>query len=734
MAWSHPKFSVGVNALNKGLANEGGFADANFVRFWQGLPQTLGGWQLHTTETFEGAARGSHDWRTLEGKTALAWGTDSHLYCEIAGAKRDITPNLHETVLTDCFTTVSGSNIVTVYLPFHRLKVGEAFTFSNHQDTVGGLTIEGTFTVAEVETIGRFNFEFTSNATSTVATPAGGNVDFVAALPAGLVSNPLTGYGSGTYGAGGYGASSESANELRVWSLANWGEFLLANPSGYGIFEFQPELEYFDLAYNGSFTGNADGWGLGTDWAYGADKVTKTAGTASNLSQDVDQVLEGGRYYTVTFTVTVTAGSLKFRVNCGDPAAVIDVGAASSAITKSGTYSRLFLCPADPVDIVFEADATFAGSVDTVSYQLIDRAYRIVTAPACVDAMSVDPRGLVIAYGCSLLDGSYSATTVRCSDIGNNRAWIPDTDSLASEITLNGVGGRLMAGLSTREQNLVWSDQRVLALSYTGTIGAAFAPFDLGGGCGLLSRHAMSEHNGFVFWATNTRQFRIFRGIGATSKGIPEILPCPLLEEVFDNLDWRQTLKVHAGINPQFSEAWFFIPDTRDGNECSRAYVVSWAEADNNGNVPWVSHILPRTSWRPSGTFQNPIGFAPPINEVSRIFDHEQGYTANGQALNEFIETSPFDAGEGETFLTIDRIEPHFSDQAGNVGVVLKGWRSQNGTPYEAAQMTATPTTEFLLPRFMARRAAMRLTGLTAGGFWRYGKVILNVKPVAARR
>lgn len=746
MAWSRPQFNISVNALNQGLANEGGIADANFVRFWQSLPQTLGGWQLHTTIPFAGTARASHDWRTLEGKTALAFATEDALFCEIGGSRRDITPNLHDTVLNNVFTTVNASNIVTVAVPFHRFKGGEEFTLSNHQSTVGGLTLEGTFTVEDVLSLGQFTFLAGSNASSTVSTPGGGYVDFAAVLPGGFASTPSSGYGSGTYGAGPYGTSADLSAELRDWSLGNWGEFLLANPSGYPIFEFQPELAYEDLAFNGTFTGNADGWALGTGWSYASNAVTAVAGSASNLSQNVEGVLEGGRYYKIQFTVTRTAGTLKLRMNAGDPAAVIDIGTASSPITKAGTYERIFLCPADAKDIVFEKDNTFAGSVDTVSYQLMDKAYRITTSPARVDAMSVDPKGIVLAYGCSLIDGSYSATTIRSSDIGNNRSWVPDTGSLASEISLNGVGGRLMCGLSTREQNIVWSNQNALALEYKGQEGAAFEPFDLGGGIGIISRHAMAEHGGFVFWMTPSRQFRIFRGIGALSKGSAEILKCPLQKEIFDNLDERQALKVHAGINPEFSECWFFTPDVRDAEvnpsvptvrqpaECSRAWVVSWAEGDKEGSAAWTKHVLARTSWRPSGTFPNPVAFAPPEDDISRIYDHEVGYTANGQPLEEFFETAPFDAGEGENIMLLKLIEPHFSSQTSDVGITIKGWMSQNGTPFESDQFIATPTTEFLYPRFKARRMAFRFEGLTTGGFWRYGAPVFDISPTGARR
>ena len=34
--------------------------------------------------------------------------------------------------------------------------------------------------------------------------------------------------------------NSENIEELHVWSSDNWGEFLLENPSGYDLFELNP--------------------------------------------------------------------------------------------------------------------------------------------------------------------------------------------------------------------------------------------------------------------------------------------------------------------------------------------------------------------------------------------------------------------------------------------------------------------------------------------------------------
>ena len=710
-----PSYKPGINKRDAGLQNEGGYAGSNLVRFKgdPALPQPVGGWDILTVSQVTGTARGIHAWRTLESQPVLAIGTSSKLYAVVGGSLREITPYLHDTVLEDCFTTENGSPTVTVYLPLHRLSVGDSVIFSTHQSTVGGLTIEGTYTVTEVPTSGRFTITHGSNATSAVSTPAGGFVDFRADLPEGVETTAPYGYGTGSYGEGSYGTAGGVPADTRTWALDNWGEFLLANPTGYGIYEWQPETAYPDLSANGTFTGDADGWALGTGYTYSSNAITATAGTASNLSQNVEGILEGGRTYRVTFTVTRTAGTLKFRVNAGSTPAVIDVAEASSAISKSGTYTRTFVCPADAVDIVFEKDASFAGTIDTVSYALESIARRIETAPARVDSMFVDPRGLVVALGTNQITSAYSPTTVRNSDLGNNRAWVPDTGSLASEYVLRGGGGRLMAGLATAEQSLVWGDDGAFSFQYQGSEGAAYDVVLLGTKCGLISRKCVAEQNGFVGWMANTRQFFIFRGVADGFRGKPELVPCSIQEDVFGNLDFDQALKCHAGINPEFNEIWFFYPDERDGNECSRVAAVDWTTG------VWMPHVLDRTTWQSSGVYPEPIA----VDTNGLLFKHETGFTANGSLLGAWIETSDFDAADGEKLLTLFGIIPEIKDQSGNLGWTIKRRMEPHATEIVSDQYVSTPSTKRVNFRHKARQFRIRMDWLTTGGWGRVGAI-----------
>jgi hypothetical protein len=130
------------------------------------------------------------------------------------------------------------------------------------------------------------------------------------------------------------------------------------------------------------------------------------------------------------------------------------------------------------------------------------------------------------------------------------------------------------------------------------------------------------------------------------------------------------------------------------------------------------------------------LGFTAPDDDGnSVIMDHEVGKTANGAPLGDYFETAPFDVGEGEMLMFLSMIEPHFSHQSGNVGITLIGWMYQNSTPFEyPTELVAEPTTTQLFPRFSARRMALRIRGLTTGGFWRYGKLIFDGKARGAKR
>ena len=113
--------------------------------------------------------------------------------------------------------------------------------------------------------------------------------------------------------------------------------------------------------YHGNYVKNwgfdsAAEWTAGTGWAWGVTGVfTKTAGTASNLTQTSGITLESGVTYTVIITTSgVTAGQIQIQLGGGT---------AGTAITTSTTTTQAVVAGATQ-EIAIVANSTFAGSVD----------------------------------------------------------------------------------------------------------------------------------------------------------------------------------------------------------------------------------------------------------------------------------------------------------------------------------------------------------------------------------
>src|SRR3982750_2675494 len=85
-------FKAGITKDDTPLAAEGGWTDADKVRFSRGMPQSIGGWGAALSSTFTGIARGGHAWADNQGRTWLAWGTAAKLYAFAGNVLLDITP------------------------------------------------------------------------------------------------------------------------------------------------------------------------------------------------------------------------------------------------------------------------------------------------------------------------------------------------------------------------------------------------------------------------------------------------------------------------------------------------------------------------------------------------------------------------------------------------------------------------------------------------------------------
>ena len=123
---------------------------------------------------------------------------------------------------------------------------------------------------------------------------------------------------------------------------------------------------------NGGFDADSD-WTKGTGWSIGSGVATKSAGSASVLSQA--QTMTAGRYYIVTYTITRSAGSITPQFAGGSTV-------SGTARSSSGTFTDIMTAASGNNTVQFSADASFAGTVDAVSVKVLsagNHAYQVTS-------------------------------------------------------------------------------------------------------------------------------------------------------------------------------------------------------------------------------------------------------------------------------------------------------------------------------------------------------------------
>lgn len=254
------RFQPGIKREGTPLSSKGSWFNADKVRFRNGLPEKIGGWQCYVNNTaayFLGQCRLLYNWITLSQADYLAVGTSQKFYIENGGALYDVTPLTTPdgvTVITNPvsatnpFTMTSGSPLVKITVPTALTpNVGDYIDVYNVTGgPYGGLTaaqLTGSFvvdgTTAPTATV--FYVNVGVNASSSVG-PVGGTVTIAAEVSPGLDVQAIgTGWGTGGWGspsAWGYGAGGGVLASLRLWSADAFGEDLVACIVGGGVYRY----------------------------------------------------------------------------------------------------------------------------------------------------------------------------------------------------------------------------------------------------------------------------------------------------------------------------------------------------------------------------------------------------------------------------------------------------------------------------------------------------------------
>jgi len=490
-------FSPGVNRENTRYTNEGGWFECDKVRFRQGTPEVIGGWEQISQYTYLGVCRSMWNWTTLANADLLSLGTNLKFYIENGGLYYDVTP-IRATTTLGANPFLGNGTTVTVTAPLHGAATGDFVTFSGATGTYA-TTLNAEFQLTVVD-------DNSYTIVAAVPAPATGGSAVVAAYQVSVGSEyqqAISGWGAGAWGAGTWGNGGTGPSSLRIWSQNNFGQDLVFGPRGGAI--------YYWAAANGV---NTRGVTLNTQ----GGNVTFTVGSPAVVT--LTSILTDGTavQFAGTLPTGISAATTYYLFNVnGLTANLLDVNGAQVAVstTGSGVYISLLV------------------DVPTIqNYLFVSDTSRFVFAFGCND------------YGSAV----QNPMLVRWSDQDNIIEWTPDATNQAGSVQLSH-GSKIVTAVQTRQEIVVFTDSTVYSLQYLGAP-VVWGTQLLGDNISIMGQNAAVVASGVIYWM-GVDKFYMYDGRVQT-------LNCDLRKFVFSDINLGQVQQVFAGTNEGFNEVWWF--------------------------------------------------------------------------------------------------------------------------------------------------------------------------------
>ena len=765
---------------------QGTWYDSDKVRFRKGFAEKIGGWVKYVLGTYLGTARKLHDWVTDSGDKYVGVGTNLKLYVNLGDNYYDITPTRTTITLgTDKITAVSGTAVVTIdTTSAHGAVRGDYVTIAGATATAG-IGTGALNTEHRIVALGdpsdllpdtKFRVVCSTKATSSAS---GGGSSVTAAFQINTGLNDYvsaSGFGADPWGSGGWGSGAGigQSNQLRLWSMANFGDDFLANVR-------QGDIYYWDESV-----------GTGTAATALSDITRRTV----TLSNDPVTTTSGGTIITIidkaghgaTAGDTVTISGVDATIG-GITAARLNVEMTVASVTNKATFT------ADISGANASGTATGGGSVVVATY----KAGTYYTPIAAHQVMMSDVARHVIAFGCNEIGATtINPLLVRWSSSEAAGVWQPLSTNSAGGQELSACS-EIVGAMMTRQEILIWTDCGIVSMRYIGSP-FYFSFTETAKGMSMVSPNAAVNAGGTVYFMD--------RGAFYTYTGTAQRLTCPVLGTVFDDFDDGQAYKVVVGSNTDFSEVIWFYPSESGDGEIDKYVIFNYAE-----NI-WYTGTMVRGAWTHAGTKSYPLassirerdlgntpietssssgtvtitdaghglkvsdeiilddvstvgGFSTVVlnnqhtvasitdtniytitladlatssatgggNAVKGIYpnllySHENGHDDDGSAMTAYIETGDIELGEGDQFWSLNRIIPDVQfrdgDSSDEVTISLNGHNYPAQAQSEIATATVTSATDQAFIRGRARQVSMKVQSTGVGYGWRVGHVRLD--------
>ena len=577
-----------------------------------------------------GICRQLFGWITSYADNFLACGTNKKVYIEVGGYFYDITP-LRPTAPTfttpttdNCFSTTSGSSIVTVAITGSIAEAGNyvSFTGANSIGTVTAALLNKNHEIQTAINADAFTIDV---GTAANTTGAGGGTTINAAFEIDV------GFASATLGYG--------------WGTGTW-----------------------DDAY---------GWGLSSpdpvflpqqDWFF------------DQFDNDLVMNIRNGAIYYWERGTNATP----------------DTALATRAVLLS----------------------SLGGAADVPN-----KAMQVL--------VSQNDRHL-LAFGCQPYNGGstdFDPLLIRWASQDDPGMWEPLVTNSAGFIRVSR-GSEIVRAIPTKQEILVFTEATLSSLQFTGT-SDVFALQEIGDNLSIIGPRAVSIVNNMTFWMGKDK-FYVYTGR-------VETLPCTLRNHVFTNINLNQTDQIICGTNEGWNEVWWMYP-TANSN-VNNAYVIF-----NHLERIWYYGTIDRTAWLDSPLRQFPQAIdADNVNELSYLYNHEDGTNDDTLPMTAYIQSSDFDIAEGDQFMLTRRIIPDINfagSSAANpeANFVIRP-RNFPGSTYQnnasntqrVIQTTVNQFTDQVFLRARARQVALKIESTGLDTQWQLGSPRLDMRPDGKR-
>lgn len=666
----------GVNTQLTPSLNEAGVSQSQLIRYDGGLIQTYGGWESFNV-TVNSTVRAIHPFKGFPAQshthTYLALGATQSLsvYHSDDLDYFDITPQTTTSDTAPNFSISSGSDVVTIVDGNVTTTIYDT-VFFNTPVAIGNLLLNGAY---HINTVGGSSIYtiISSVEASTTITSSGILAGFNVSSGSGIITVTLP-----------------NNNFQQITGL--FYDFIA--PTTVGGLTIQGPYQVASILDSTSFTMNA------------TEQATATASATMNSSL-------------VQFVYYITLGPQAAGSGFGDlgfgdggfGTGAPVTGVPGTPITTDDWSldnwgSVLLACPTDGAIYAWSEDSGFVN------------ADVIAEAPFFNGGIFVSmPQQIVVAWRSCQSTGVQSPLVVRWCDAGDYTNWTVSNQTTAGSFTIP-TGSEIIGGMQGPNQGIIWTDIDVWVMQYVG--GDLIFNFNrVGSGCGLIGQHARGSLGGVIYWCGENSFYRM------SERGV-EVLPCPVWDFIFQNLNQANAWKIRCGTNSMFNEVTWFFPSA---NATENDSYVKFDVLENQ----WDYGLLPRTAWCDVSIVGNPFG----TDTSGVLYEHETGTLTAGVPLPTF-RSGWWSISEGNELSFVDYVIPDFiwgtysgSDDA-QVNLTFFAVDYPGAPVRQYGPYTVTQTTEYITPRMRGRLLSVQVQS-SSQSFWRTGRIRYRFASIGRR-